>query len=238
MVPILSSYDLIAFLGIIVAIVTIFVFVRSFNIKVGPIELARNQLEAETEEVRRRLEQGQPDASPEDRQYLLAREYHAQGLVQSKISFWFSLIFASIGFAVIIIAIFNMDRNAQFAQQGQTFITLISGTIIEAVSALFFVQSNRARRLMAEFFDKLRIDRKLEESLRLATQIPDEILQSRLKIILALSFVEVKWNDDFLSSFLNTEIIPNAHKEGSAGEHARDGGEAVQSTGTLLGRGS
>jgi hypothetical protein len=35
------------------------------------------------------------------------------------------------------------------------------------VSALFFVQSNRARNLMTAFFDKLRQDRSLEEALRL-----------------------------------------------------------------------
>jgi TRADD-N domain-containing protein len=39
------------------------------------------------------------------RQYALLREYHAQGLAQSRVSFWFSLTFASIGFAVIALAV-------------------------------------------------------------------------------------------------------------------------------------
>jgi hypothetical protein len=40
-----------------------------------------------------------------EQQYVLLRAYHAQGLAQSKISFWFSLIFASIGFSVIMLGV-------------------------------------------------------------------------------------------------------------------------------------
>ena len=38
-------------------------------------------------------------------QNALMREYHTQGLSQSRISFWFSLIFASLGFAIIALAV-------------------------------------------------------------------------------------------------------------------------------------
>jgi hypothetical protein len=42
---------------------------------------------------------------------------------------------------------------------------IIWGTVIQAAYTLFVVQSNRARQLMTEFFDKLRVDRKLDEAL-------------------------------------------------------------------------
>ena len=69
----------------------------------------------------------------------LLQEYHAQGLSQSRVSFWFSIIFASIGFAIIAMSI------GLFAQQqigtssagwldaaSKPVFTLISGVIIEA----------------------------------------------------------------------------------------------------------
>jgi hypothetical protein len=85
------------------------------------------------------------DAQAADKQYLLLREYHAQGLAQSKISFWFSLVFAALGFAVIVSAIFTLQPGERLLDQGRTFISLVAGTVIDAVAALFFVQSNKAR---------------------------------------------------------------------------------------------
>jgi hypothetical protein len=83
--------------------------------------------------------------------------------------------------------------------------TLVSGTVIDAVAALFFVQSNRARQLMTEFFDKLRIDRKLEESLRLANEIGDARIQASLKAVLSLSFADVDSTRELLGSVLGSQ---------------------------------
>ena len=47
-----------------------------------------------------------------DKQYLLLREYHAQGLAQSKISFWFSLIFAALA---------SRSSLAQFSRCNPTY---------------------------------------------------------------------------------------------------------------------
>ncbi|MBB4799962.1 hypothetical protein HNP37_000001 [Flavobacterium nitrogenifigens] len=134
-----------------------------------------------------------------ERQFLLLKQYHAQGLGQSRISFWFSLIFATCGFAVIAISILNVDNNKSFLTQPSSIISLISGTIIDAVSALFFVQSNKSRELMSTFFEKLRADRKIEESLKLADSITDENLRSKLKMILSLHFAEIVTSDNIVS---------------------------------------
>lgn len=145
-------------------------------------------------DIRSRLEAVGEEAGY--RQYALLREYHAQGLSKSRISFWFSLTFASIGFAVIALAV-GLFLEATPAETGwldnagKPVFTLVSGTVIDAVAALFFVQSNKARQLMTEFFDKLRIDRKLDESLKLAEAIADPSVASRLKAVLALHFAEV-----------------------------------------------
>jgi len=140
----------------------------------------------------------------EEEKYALFLQYHSQGgLSQLKISFWFSLIFASIGFAVIINEILSIQKDVAVWNQGKAFISLISGTIIDAISALFFVQSNKARQLMIDFFDNLRTDRKFEESLKLSEQIPDVNLKSKIKILLALNFAEVKVSDNILTLMFN-----------------------------------
>ena len=90
------------------------------------------------------------------------REYHAQGLSQSRVSFWFSLVFASLGFAIIALSVgiflqrVDNPNVGWLETAGKPVFTLVAGTVIDAVSALFFVQSNKARQLMTEFFDKLR----------------------------------------------------------------------------------
>jgi hypothetical protein len=45
--------------------------------------------------------QKRESANPTEKQFLLLSEHHAQGLAQSRISFWFSLISATVGFIVI-----------------------------------------------------------------------------------------------------------------------------------------
>ncbi len=150
-------------IGVVIASIAVWSFTRGRG--TGGVR----GLEAEVEQVRRRISEAAAQAEAVDKQYLLLREYHAQGLAQSKISFWFSLIFAALGFAVIVSAIFTLQPGERLLEQGRTFITLVAGTVIDAVAALFFVQSNKARQLMVDFFDRLRNDRKLEESLRLGS---------------------------------------------------------------------
>lgn len=104
----------------------------------------------------------------EDKQFALLKQYHDQGLAQSRVSFWFSLIAASVGFMVIVTAFLIADSGVAITQQGRAALTLLAGTIVETTAGLFFVQSNRARKLMIEFFDRLRMDRKLFEALKLA----------------------------------------------------------------------
>ncbi len=108
--------------------------------------------------------------------------YYAQVLAQSKVSFWFSLIFASIGFLIIVIAGFKFFSTEISAAA----IQLASGTIIDAVAALFFVQSNKAQSSMAAFFEKLRLDRQQSDAKALCESITDEPTKNAMKVQLAL----------------------------------------------------
>jgi hypothetical protein len=139
-------------------------------------------------------------------QYALLREYHAQGLSQSRISFWFSLVFASLGFAIIAfsIVLFTQQTGDTLSGAGKPVFTLVAGTVIDAVSALFFVQSNKVRQLMTDFFDKLRTDRKLDESLKLVEAIGDAPIGSNLRALLAINFAEIQIDKELYDSVLLT----------------------------------
>jgi hypothetical protein len=154
-------------------------------------------------------------------------QYHLQSLSQSRISFWFSLVFASIGFAIIATSAFAYDKK--------NYAGIVAGTIIDAVSALFFYQSNKARQLMSEFFDKLRADRNLQESLKLSATVDDPKMRNALQVTLSLYFsgfnnfhalardiigVPSKWPDE-----QDAGTAPNAEGSGNGqSQHDRKAG--------------
>lgn len=74
----------------------------------------------------------------------------------------------------------SSTTESKGAEKPLAILGVIAGTIIDAIAALFFVQSNRARELMVQFFDRLRADRKLDEAIRLAETVPDEAEKSAL----------------------------------------------------------
>jgi hypothetical protein len=123
--------------------------------------------------------------------YKVLAEYSAQGLAQSQTSFQASIVFASLGFLVIvtgvIVAIVRKD-----GARADAIVPIIGGAIVDAVSALFFTINTRAQKVMVEFFDKLRADRRLEEALLLVKGVSDQAMASRLQVLLALQFAEVK----------------------------------------------
>jgi hypothetical protein len=132
--------------------------------------------------------------------------YYAQVLGQSKSSFWFSLIFASVGFFVIIIAGFKYTSTSS----GGAILQLLSGVIMDAVAALFFVQSKSAQKSMAEFFDKLRKDRQQVESRNLCESISDPFAKDALKIQLALRYAEIEQSDEVSKGIIQAYLKPRS----------------------------
>ncbi|MBB3914132.1 TRADD-N-associated membrane domain-containing protein [Rhizobium fabae] len=183
------------------ALLAAFVFLSRGRIKFGALQFDFERRARETilKEIKDDVAQG---SSP---QAALMREYHAQGLSQSKISFWFSLIFASLGFAIIALSIGLFLQNTGSGESwidtaAKPIFTLVAGAIIDAVAALFFVQSNKARELMVEFFDKLRNDRKLDEALALMSDIDDVQIAAKSKSLISLSFAGVSVDKNVLDA--------------------------------------
>jgi hypothetical protein len=113
--------------------------------------------------------------------------YYNQALQSARISFWFSLGFACIGFAVIIFAFASHTA----ADTSGTIIKVVSGTVIDTVAGLFFVQSNAAQKSMGEFFDKLRLDRLHVEARDLVNQIENGERRDQLRAQLVLKYAGI-----------------------------------------------
>lgn len=110
--------------------------------------------------------------------------YYNQALSRANISFWFSLIFAAIGFGVIIFAF--LTHNA--GDVAGTVLKVVSGTVIDAVSALFFVQTQNAQKSMSEFFEKLRLDRLNVEAREMIGEIENAERRDQLRAQLVIKY--------------------------------------------------
>lgn len=83
--------------------------------------------------------------------------------------------------------IFAFITHAPADIQG-TVVKVASGTIIDAVSGLFFVQSNNGQKVMGEFFEKLRLDRLNAEAREMIREIENSGMRDELRGQLVLKY--------------------------------------------------
>jgi Flp pilus assembly protein TadB len=169
---------------------------------------ARSDLDdADAQKAMGRIQSG---SAPVAHELALMRKYHAQGLAQSRLSFLLSLIFAGLGFAVIVFAIVTTDSSKSISEQSLPFASLVSAIVIEAVSGLFFVQSNRAQSVMVEFFDRLQTDRKLEEALALADRMPNTKIKARMMLVLGIGLADRPITDQLMRDTMGLSRVEGA----------------------------
>lgn len=87
-------------------------------------------------------------------------KYYAQGYQQALVTFIASLIFAVVGFGIVIWACIYLFRHPQ--QPEPAAISAATGLVTQAVGYLFFRRADKARTLMTQLIDKLREDRDQE----------------------------------------------------------------------------
>ncbi|AUI82755.1 hypothetical protein MHN00_17755 [Alteromonas sp. Cnat2-8] len=175
------------------------------KVRVGGLEIASNS--PESQRIRTAIEQtvtGKDDIPFEVEQLT---NYYSQILSQSKIAFWFSLVFASLGFVAIVVAAFFYTSESS----GTTIAQFVAGTIMEAVASLFFVQSKNAQKSMGDFFDKLRSDRLHLESRKLCDDIVNSDAQDSLKLHLSLHYAGVK-DSDVIAKHISETVIASPNK--------------------------
>jgi hypothetical protein len=131
----------------------------------------------------------------------LFQEYHSQGLRQANFSFNFSIAAACVGFSMICLSILltYFQYVGQESSLSKPIFVLTSGTIVDAVAGLFFIQSNKTRNTMVAFFDKLRTDRKLDEALSLVNAITNADHADRLRMLLSMKFAEIAVSANMLN---------------------------------------
>lgn len=138
----------------------------------------------------------------------LIRDYHARSLAQSHVSFLFAIGTSVAGFVVIIFAVATVVDGG-FDKAATAGIQIAAAVVVEAVAGMFFAMSNKSRTLLANFFDKLRVDNQYEEALRLARDMPPGQVRERLHAALALGLTENKFAKTALAQVLGIDE-PNA----------------------------
>lgn len=127
-------------------------------------------------------------------------DYHKQRLAQSKWAFRLSFGGSIAGFLVIIITAFICLLKSEIS-----WIGIISGGIIEAISALFFTLSNKTNEKISEFFDKLTLDSNTTHAMHMTKEISDNKIRDQLLVKLSLHLAGI--NEDKICK--NTSEICN-----------------------------
>lgn len=107
--------------------------------------------------------------------------YHEQRLSQSKWAFRLSLGGSIVGFLVIIISVFLGIFTGDSQWSG-----IVSGTIVEAVSALFYTLSNKVNEKISEFFEELTKDSNIKDSIGLIEQVKNDDIRDELVVKMSL----------------------------------------------------
>lgn len=117
----------------------------------------------------------------------LKKAYHQQRLDQSKWAFWLSFCGSIVGFVVIIAAvIFGLVTDSS------EWPGIVSGIIIEAVSALFYELSNRANEKITEFFAELTKEANVNTAVKMCDQVKDDAVRDKLITDLSLKLSDIE----------------------------------------------
>jgi hypothetical protein len=204
----------IAIMGLVTVIISIMGAFRSGalrQLRLGSFELRGRGAPVADQQLEQKLissiTTSEGESIPFEAQQLAG--YYAQVLAQSRISFWFSLVFASIGFSIIVLAAFTHSA----ADPGSTIARFIAGGVVDAVAALFFVQSKRAQQSMADFFDKLRRDRNHFEARKLCESLDTRQARDALRVRLSLHYAEVTTPDTIAQSIYSATLQTDRHDQ-------------------------
>lgn len=124
----------------------------------------------------------------------LLESHHQQALSQSSIQFWFSLISAIVGFLFIIFMIGYMIilNDSSKIEWYDYILRSLPGTIIEAVSVLFFNQARETRDRATKFFRELNYQQQIAKSVSIADTIDDSTTKSNVKAKIALHIIGIE----------------------------------------------
>jgi len=111
------------------------------------------------------------------------RKYFDQVLWIDLLSRVFSMMFAAVGFFVIIAGAWKATTptSTPTILTSPAGLQVFSGCIISAISTLFFNQSKIAKNLMERFFETLRNDRRYYEGIKMIEKLETKSARDRLR---------------------------------------------------------
>jgi hypothetical protein len=129
------------------------------------------------------------------RQEAILREIYTQGLVQARLSFYISMIFAAAGGIALLSGVaLAVFRAPSHGQQYATIVAALSGTVVSLISALFFAQANATRKNMGNQAVMLREesqdDRRINTSRELIVSVTDEATRNQLQAEVARELIK------------------------------------------------
>ncbi|MFD4407880.1 hypothetical protein ACFWPH_34490 [Nocardia sp. NPDC058499] len=129
------------------------------------------------------------------RQEKILHEMYTQGLAQAKVSFLVSIAAAVVGAGLLMWGVFLAISNAP-TPDGQEYASLVAvcaGVVTNLLSSVFFIQSNRARRDMAQqgllLREESQEDRRLTGSRELVAGIGDDELRDMVRAHLSMTLL-------------------------------------------------
>lgn len=127
----------------------------------------------------------------------LVNSYHRQALDQARIQFWFSIVAAVVGFALIINGVLTSDDKTL-----DLILRSLPGVTVDAVAALFFKQAAETRERATALYDRLRTDNQQSQAITVVNSIEDSRVRSVVKAQLALHMAGIQSNPGDLSALL------------------------------------
>jgi hypothetical protein len=112
----------------------------------------------------------------------LVQSYHRQALDQAKVQFWFSVVAATVGFALILYMVLSAETTSTL----DLLLRALPGAVIDAVAALFFRQAGETRERATALYDRLRTDNQRTQALAVVTSIENETIRSTVQAQIAL----------------------------------------------------
>ncbi len=132
----------------------------------------------------------------------LVNSYHRQALDQARIQFWFSIMAAMIGFALIVVVLLTSLRNSANVNEYLLLLRAVPGITIEAIAILFLRQAAETRQRATELYDRLRTDNQRTQAVALVESIEDKTVRSVVQAQLVLHMAGLESSPFDLNSVL------------------------------------
>jgi hypothetical protein len=171
----------------------------------APQGLGRDELSTWLDDLGQRIDAGLIAVTSEkaDEVADLIAAYHEQALTQARVQFWFSAVAAAIGFGWILYRGSQIDIDDL-----GTISRVLPGIVTDAIALLFFRQAADTRQRATEFYDRLRRDRQLSDSIALVSSIEDVRVKSAVQAQIALHLSGLEPQPLDLTKFLAGEEAP------------------------------